>query len=246
MIWRRRLVPRTPKEREKVDQLYRALGKRLKVVTDQSINSTLPIPLEQVVSPQEQSITESQRFNFLCCALERAMMYLISHQREYRYAWVIEDDVHWTDTSLITTLMRETKHFPVDLLHTNNKMSVQHYHLGWQFRHLHSPQVSSDASFSFPYNQGIFPFYRISRKFVRALDEWKNRNGGHWTFLEPLLATMAGQGMSSGALSHMTVADTRSSVSISVRYRPCFSREEVSAGGPGLYHPVKQNFSQCS
>jgi hypothetical protein len=112
---------------------------------------------------------------------------------------------------------------------------------GWWNHKLVQPFVTEQAQFSPPWRSGMFQFYRISGRFIAALDDWqRTKNNGEWVFFEPLFANFAFRNYTN--LTTHNFIDNSIGYKVHIKFRPCFSLEQVynSSQRGGLFHPVKK------
>jgi hypothetical protein len=105
----------------KVKELQSYFGKDLIVVTDeQDIQDDWILPAEQVISP-DSNVTLTTKlalsFGHSCCGIERSIMWLIQNQDYYDYAWIMEDDVLWSNFTDFTDFFQSYSGDDTDLLH---------------------------------------------------------------------------------------------------------------------------------
>lgn len=237
-----------PMQSRKIEDLHSIFDDKLLVVTDQQPTPQhLPsAPHTRVIDKSDQAVTSEHLYNHLCCGLERAMMWLIRNQHEYDHAWVIEEDVFWTDVMEFKAFLQSYDGDETDLLHQNSGMEQEPIHDPnfWNFYHLQPPKVRRSASLSPPFYKGLFSFYRMSSRFAARLEAWRLSNHGEWTFFEPLLGTLA---VRDKTLQTASYIDNNLDYPIHLTYRPCFQEKTIRElyGWRGLFHPVKKGFMVC-
>ncbi|KAL7573127.1 hypothetical protein ACA910_018798 [Epithemia clementina (nom. ined.)] len=245
-------------QQRKINELYSYFGDNFVIVTDRdraefgSLQG-LHVPLKQIVGMHTgQNITPSHRFTFDtdCCGLELTMMWLIDHATEYDYAWVMEDDVYWTNMTEFANFMSSFDDDDTDLLH-QNQGTEQHPFTDkkyWNFRYLSPPYVQPTAALAPPYYFAWFHLYRISPRVAKRVNEWRlNKNDGHWTFYEPLVATLAIQDPDLVTKSHL---DNKLGYEVNMAWKPCFQYHDIYGekslySNGGVFHPVKKDFKEC-
>jgi hypothetical protein len=240
----------------KIRELQSYFHKDLIVVTDaQDIRDDWILPAEQIISPDSNiSLTTNLALSPppLCCGVERSIMWLILNQDNYEYAWVMEDDVLWSNFTDFTDFLQSHRGDDTDLLHSNYGMEEHSfYDIGrwWPYKKLLPPFVTTQATFDRPFHEGHFQFYRLSSRFVSALNDWRLLNNGEWTFIEPLFANLAFRNDTTTTTNLTTKNFINNSIGydVQMRWRPCYSVEQVynktssNGGRGGLFHPVKQN-----
>jgi hypothetical protein len=182
------------------------------------------------------------------------MMWLVQNQHLYDFAWVIEDDVLWSDFTDLTNFFQSFSNVDTDLLHSNPAMEneILQSDTKWMWtKTLLPPFVDTQAQFSPPFRGGLFQFYRISSRFVAALDEWRvNKNNGEWTFFEPMFANIAFRNDTTPArLTTKSFNKNPIGYKINIKFRPCYALDDVynktapwsNGGRGGLFHPVKKD-----
>jgi hypothetical protein len=240
----------------KIQQLHSYFQQDLIVVTDEeNIRNDWILPTTQIVSPTTVNVTLTSKLNLnfrkLCCGIERTIMWLIQNQHSYDYAWVMEDDVHWSNFGDFQDFFESYRNDTTDLLHSNAGMEQEPLNdttsRWWGIQRLRPPFVAEPAAFQNPpYYKGLFQFYRLSSHFVAALDNWRVQyNRGEWTFFEGLFANLAhfpfnnnnnnnnNDTDSRRRNQHQQQLTTKSFIHNSIGYefhfqwRPCFSYEHV-------------------
>jgi hypothetical protein len=233
----------------RIRELQSYFGRNLYVVTEKDLdNDDWILPPDQVVSPRSNvSLTNTLALNLICCGIERAINWLVENQDYYEFAWVIEDDVLWSNMTDLTDFFESYKGDDTDLLHKNQGMEKQTYNYNvsvWMNHRLVPPYVTEQAQFYPPWRSGLFQFYRISWRFVAALDDWRrNKNNGEWTFFEPLFANFAFRNDTISAnLTTNDFINNPVGYKFHLRFRPCFSLEQVynKSERGGMFHPVKK------
>lgn len=244
---------------QKISQLYSYFAQDLFVVTDEpDIRNDWVLPIQQIVSPStwpNVTLTTKLNLNFraLCCGIERSIMWLIQNKDSSDYAWVMEDDVHWSNFTDFRDFLESYKKDTTDLLHSNANMENEIINTTksskwWGIKRLRPPFVSEEAQMDPPYYKGLFQFYRLSSHFVAALDDWRvNQNHGEWTFFEGLFANLANHynrnnnnnnhamptAIASSSTNKKKLLTTKSFINNTIGYefyfqwRPCFSYEHV-------------------
>ena len=117
----------------------------------------------------------------------------------------------------------------------------------WNLEYIQEPRVLPEAHMDPPYFYGQFMLYRVSRNLVKEVDHWRtNKNGGNWTFFEPLLATLPVQHCD---LRTKSFANQGHELKFHFNYRPCFTFDDIyvdpyyaSIDG---FHPVWENYMSC-
>jgi hypothetical protein len=270
-------------QRRKVKELHSYFRHDLYVVTDQEVVEIIRtsaddedwvLPIQQIVSPSSTAsnnvtLTTTKAFSHRCCAQERSIMWLIQNQHVYDYAWVMEDDVLWSNFTDLADFFQSYKNShddndddAADLLHSNPLMeanSTDNVTEWVWYNELLPPSVITRAQFDPPFHKGVFQFYRISSHFVSALNDWRvHKNNGEWTFFEPLFANLAyfdnndtTTTTASSSSTNKKLLTTKSFINNSIgyefyiRFRPCYTFDQVynnshnSRGG--LFHPVKKD-----
>jgi hypothetical protein len=106
----------------KVRELQSYFDKDLIVMTDeQDIRDDWILPAEQVISPASNiSLTTKLALSPppLCCSIERSIMWLILNQDKYEYAWIMEDDVLWSNVTDLKDFFQSSRSDDTDLLHS--------------------------------------------------------------------------------------------------------------------------------
>jgi hypothetical protein len=246
----------------KVQELQSYFGKDLIVVTDEKdIRDDWILPAEQVISQDSNiSLTRTKALNYYCCGIERSLMWLVQNRDYYDYAWVMEDDVMWSNFTDLKDFFQSysDSHDDTDLLHSNLGMEEHSFHFirrWWPYKFLLPPYVSTEAKFDRPFHEGYFQFYRASSRFVAALDDWRHsKNNGEWTFFEPLFANLAFRNdMKTTKLTTKNFINNPIGYAFHIEWRPCFTMEQVynisassNGGRGGLFHPVKNDARSSS
>jgi hypothetical protein len=121
------------------------------------------------------------------------------------------------------------------------------YDIGRAYKKLFPPYVTTQSMFYRPLHEGHFQFYRLSSLFVAALDDWRLKNNGEWTFIEPLFANLAFRNDTTTNLTTKSLENNSIGYDFQFRWRPCYSLEQVynktssNSGRGGLFHPVKKD-----
>jgi hypothetical protein len=154
----------------KIQELHSYFGERLIVVTDQNAlqgGDDWILPADQVVAKDSNvELTTTLALNYICCGIERAIMWLVENQDRYDYAWVMEDDVLWSDFVDMKDFLNSFGRDKTDLLHSNPAMeSFPTYNLsGWHWStRLLPPYVTEQPSFMSPGAAVCFSFI-VSRR----------------------------------------------------------------------------------
>ncbi|KAL7569359.1 hypothetical protein ACA910_010446 [Epithemia clementina (nom. ined.)] len=255
------------RQQRQLNELYSYFHDQLVVVTDLD-RTTLVTPFqehfdfsldEQVVAGDaDQNVTGNHSWNWICCGLERAFMWLADHPSRFDHAWMMEDDLYWTNfTEFAAFLDSFRDDDEADLLHQNavgqdeptvtdsNTQDLRN----WHYSRLLPPMVKPAAKVDMPYYFGWFMFYRISYRTVQHLNRWRvDKNDGDWTFFEPLLATLPHKDPN---LVLRSFHDNKVNYNIHLRYRPCFEHDDIYGQGSifprgGLFHPVKKHYRFCN
>jgi len=245
-----------PMQMHKIRGLHRLFRDKLYVITDQTdidADYAAVVPLSQIVGPDHQAVTQGNG-NYtnpkVCCGTERSMMWLIDHPDLYEYAWIIEDDVYWTDFNDLIDLVQLYQTDPTDLIDQylvgippfyGDRQSDNWPH----YRLLRAPHVQPEAAFDYPLYRALFNLYRVSRRTVAALDDWRvHRNGGQWTFFEALVETVV---MRDAHLTRSSLRANALGIPIHLAWRPCLTKSDIynKWGGRGIFHPVKKDFAFC-
>jgi hypothetical protein len=249
----------------KIRELHSYFGQDLYIVTETDLappgededSWNYILPANQIVSPRNSNdtLTSTLALNYICCGIERAIMYLIHNRESYDYAWVMEDDVLWSNMTDLADFFQSSSRDDndIDLLHSNPTMETYStYNMSewWWYQYLLPPFISNNtaAQFEPPFHKGLFQFYRMSSHFASALNDWRLSNNGEWTFFEPLFANLAFR-QEHDLKKHGKQLTTKSYLDNAIgytfrsRFRPCFALDEVyneTARG-GLFHPVKKD-----
>ena len=195
-------------------------------------------------------LSSTHKFNYVCCTLELAIMWLIDHTHTFDYVWTMENDVAFNNPSAFGTWMGQFDHVTSDLIHQNPNMEARPYTedevLVWHFQRLASPIVdfqrahmdgiSDQARFEPPYYAGMYQFYRMSRRMVQELGSWYRLNGQRWVFFEPLIGTLAMQ--KNLSISHLQDA---TGCDVHMQWRPCWDQSAVDGlvADCAIVHPYK-------
>jgi hypothetical protein len=238
----------------KVRELESYFGKNLFVATDeQDIRGDWILPAEQIISPESNiTLTRTKALSSYCCGQERSLMWLVLNQEHYDYAWIMEDDVLWTNFTDLKDFFQLYSHDDdTDLLHSNYGMeetSFTDIDRWWPYERLFPPYVTTpEAAFSPPFHEGNYQFARLSSLFVAALNSWRLQNNGEWTFFESLFSNLPFRNDTNN-LKTKSFINNSIGYEFQNRWRPCFSLEQVynksstnNGGRGGLFHPVKKD-----
>jgi hypothetical protein len=235
-------------------ELHSYFDKDLFVVTDKTdFGDDWILPAEQVISPYSNVTLSTKTMLSVCCGIERSIMWLILNQDYYNCAWIMEDDIAWSNfTDLKDFFHLYSLDDDTDLLHSNYGMEEHTFYdleRWWGYKRLLPPYVQTEnAKFYPPFHEGTFQFYRLSSRFVAALNDWRLKNNGEWTFFEPLLANLAFRNDTATNLTSKNYINNSIGYDFRIKYRPCYSMEQVynttsNGGRGGLFHPVKKDAS---
>jgi hypothetical protein len=160
-------------------------------------------------------------------------LWSISRRTTFNYVWIMEEDVHYTNISLLTTVLAAP--LPADLLHHD---PLNETYSDWP----HTERVRMQANGVFgdsPMYCSMLNLYRMSTATLGALDEIYRLNNKTWVFFEALIPTTVLR----FNLTHdeWTAGDPSL---YNFRYEPCFTEFKTE----GIYHPAKfdgRGFRKC-
>ena len=161
---------------------------------------------------------------------EKAMTWAIRHRKSMKRVWIMEEDVHYTDISILKDIVQYnftddllTQRLPglIPLSNPPKKLIMLPLIIKqWQaFDFLVWPKST------------MCNFYAVSQHMLDALNKIYIQNNKTWMFFEGMLPTTADYfnlttGVWSKKFKHL---------SVKMKWRPCVTSFEK----PGIYHPAK-------
>lgn len=217
-------------QRERITKMQSIFKDNFRVVWDNN-NTTKKCPFTGIATciGDEVQVSKCHRFNFICCGLEKAVLWSIENKDSFDYVWFMEDDIYYTDVSELAKVI--TTSSSADLLHQAN-FSTLISDGDWFW----APRVRRETRNLFGKTQleySMFNLYRMSVKLLEALDSVYTQNDHEWVFFEALIPTTVAHYNLTATKWPSLQADKKSTYQL--RYRPCYDSFPV----PGLYHPAK-------
>ena len=261
----------TPYQRGRVAELSVMYGEDLFVVWGPGPEGApFPGPAEygkRLNLIDDIALSETRRWDSSgCCAGEKATMWLIAHQREFDFAWIMHDDVYYSDLGQLDQVLSVQS--SEDLLNnypaqnrqtavvTGSKAYESAAFVPWaeltrRFRVWFSPKRVKPAAIGAVKNmfwKSEYNLYRLSAPMAAALQRWYELNDERWTDHEGLLPTLAmnDPSLRVGSLWRPDPQDDPNGAAAlwspmlgRFKHRPCWTREAMRRSGAGVYHPVR-------
>jgi hypothetical protein len=228
-------------QRNRLTEMKRALGDDVYVVWDHPTQSVCPFGnVVPCLDIEDDQLSRTRAFNFRGNGLEKAVMWSILHKADssFKYVWIMEDDVHYTNVSLLPEVL--TAPSDADLVHHwpfNESITMKD---SWPYAKKVRMSMKRLFGEDAPMYNMMLNLYRMSPAMLRALETVYIRNNRTWVFFEALVPTTA-------VYFNLTIQDWTKWDPIpynNFRWRPCFT----NFSRPGIYHPAKLRngtFQKC-
>jgi len=228
-------------QRERILELKQTFQDKFLVVWDNNEETTCPFQdIAACLDNERVGISTKQRFNYICCGLEKAVMWSIDNRSQFDYVWFMEDDVHYTAISELVNVLGMPS--TADLLHQRAIKTVDHEWSHAETVHQQAGQIFG----SFGLRRTMLNFYRMSSPLLDALAKIYDQRQQQWIFFESLIPTAAEfYNMTVDNWTTMYYQHSNYQVVANLRFRPCFTTFPT----PGFYHPVKYrdgSFQNCT
>jgi len=227
-------------QHERVAKLSEAFGSNLVVIWDNK--EGLKCPFHNVLCVDNITISKTVQFDPLhgCCGAEKAIMWAISNRNTFERLWYIEEDVYYTDMSILKSIVNAR--YTEDLL-TQRSSAILPQTKKFEENKIKSSEILKQWR---KFDSKIVPktnllnMYSLNRRMLEALNDIYIKNNYTWIFAESLLPTAVEYyNLTSGVWKHH-----HASIFASFRRRPCFVFFKKS----GIYHPAKHRrgeFIKC-
>lgn len=222
-----------PHTQKKVSEMQDAFQDRFVVVWDN--NEKQSCPFAKAICIDGMQISQSRRFNFICCGLEKAATWSIAQTatkprgQRFDYVWFMEDDVEYSDISELVRIVDDTAS-EAHLLYQEDNLTWVDDEWYWGLRVARDTKIPNLFG-NTPIVHGMFNLFRMSSKLLKALDKVYHKNGDSWVYFEAMIPTTALR----YGLSSKSWPALQPQSEYFLRYRPCYT----DLPKKGIYHPAK-------
>jgi hypothetical protein len=214
-------------QRDRIAELQRVFSGKFYVVWDRASQPECPFRDIANCLDFDGELSSLPRFSNKGRGQEKAVMWSIAHRHTFRYVWLMEEDVHYTDVShLVHALSTESQ---ADLLFHGPNQELLKVTDEW----FHAKTVRNQSAAVFrgtPLYRKMLNLFRMSSSLLFALEKVYVANSKQWIFFETLIPT---------AVYHFNLTSEdwteQEPSAYNFRYRPCYT--EFPTGG--IYHPAK-------
>lgn len=225
-----------PHTQKQVSEMQEAFQDRFVIVWDNRDEPHCPFVTTSATCVDEVQISQSRRFNFICCGLEKAIMWSIDHttstaKQRFDYVWFMEDDVEYSDISELVRIVDVTPS-EAHLLYQEDSLAFVDDEWYWGPRVERDMKTPKNLLFgTTPLRNGMFNLFRMSSSLLTALANVYHLNGDSWVYFETMIPTTAFQ----YGLSTQSWPALQPQREYFLRYRPCYTH----LPDKGIYHPAK-------
>ena len=221
---------------QKIRDMVQVFGQNFVVIWDNQENKSCP----ENITKYARCIDKWQWADNMrglthktCCGWQKAATWATDNRNSSDYFWFMEEDVHFTNVSLLEQLLHNTNGIYEDSADLVVQEKPHKATITWahyvRTKKLLASRNGWEAWNTDAQVHGMMNLYRLSRRFLTKLEEDFYSNKNTWVFFETYFACLAN-------LRDLKTSYWRDyEVSETMRFRPCFTEFPE----PGIYHPVK-------